>query len=121
MIHPDASFTLEYRARWCPFLLEFERRATTPKRIPQRLASYQRYFRSGCAQRDHWRRLPGVLFVFETPRGESAFLGVADGMEGLDVITANTETLAEQGTLGEAWRPSSSPWTNFTRKIWHRR
>ena len=30
MVHPDASFTLEYRGRWRPYLLEFERRATTP-------------------------------------------------------------------------------------------
>ena len=102
-IHPDASFTLEYRGRWLPFLLEFERRATTAKRIPRRLASYQRYFASGWAQRDHGGRLPGVLFVFETPQSESAFLDVADGTEGLDVTTANAEALAEHGVLGEAW------------------
>ncbi len=102
-IHPDASFTLEYRGRWRPFLLEFERRATTPRRIPLRLASYQRYFRSGWARRDHGGRLPGVLFVFETPQSEAAFLDVADGTEGLDVITANAEALAEHGILGEAW------------------
>ncbi len=102
-IHPDASFTLEYKGRWLPFLLEFERRATTPQRIPRRLASYQRYFASGWAQRDHGGRLPGVLFVFETPDTEAAFLDIADGTEGLDVITANAEALAERGILGEAW------------------
>ncbi len=74
MIHPDASFTLEYRGQWHPFLLEFERRATTPKRIPQRLASYRRYFASGWAERDHGGRTPGVLFVFEIPQSETAFL-----------------------------------------------
>ena len=103
MIHPDASFTLEYRGRWRHFLLEFERRATTPKRIPRRLASYRRYFRSGWAERDHGGRLPGVLFVFETPESESAFLDVADATEGLDVSTSNAVALAEQGILGEAW------------------
>ena len=51
-IHPDASFTLEYKGKWLPFLLEFERRATAPKRIPWRLASYRRYFASGWAERD---------------------------------------------------------------------
>ena len=56
MIHPDASFTLEYKGKWLPLLLEFERRATTPKRIPRRLASYRRYFASGCAERDHGGR-----------------------------------------------------------------
>ena len=74
-IHPDASFTLEYRGKWLPFLLEFERRATTPKRIPRRLASYHRYFASGWAERDHGGRQPGVLFVFETPDSETAFPG----------------------------------------------
>ncbi|MDE0116009.1 MAG: replication-relaxation family protein [bacterium] len=103
MIHPDASFTLEYKGKWHPFLLEFERRATTPKRIPQRLASYRRYFASGWAERDHGGRTPGVLFVFETAENETAFLDVADGMEGLDVITANAEALGEHGILGEAW------------------
>jgi len=102
-IHPDASFTLEYKGKWHPFLLEFERRATTPKRIPQRLASYRRYFASGWPERDHGGRTPGVLFVFETAENETAFLDVADGMEGLDVITANAEALGEHGILGEAW------------------
>ena len=102
-IHPDASFTLEYKGRWLPFLLEFERRATTAKRIPKRLASYQRYLSSGWARRDNGGHLPGVLFVFETPQSESAFLDVADGTEGLDVITANAEALAEHGILGKAW------------------
>ena len=102
-IHPDASFTLEYKGQWLPFLLEFERRATTPKRILRRLASYRRYFASGWAERDHGGRRPGVLFVFETPESETAFLDIADGMEGLDVITANAEDLGEHGILGEAW------------------
>ena len=51
VIHPDASFTLEYRGRWRPYLLEFERRATTPKRARARLKSYQRHFDSRWAER----------------------------------------------------------------------
>ncbi len=103
MIHPDASFTLEHQGRWLPFLLEFERRATTPRRIPQRLESYQRYFSSDWARRDHGGHLPGVLFVFETPDSEAAFLDIADATEGLDVICSNAEALAEHGILGRAW------------------
>ena len=103
MIHPDASLTLEHRGEWLAFLPEFERRATTPGRIPRRLASYQRYFASGSAERDHGGHLPSVLFVFETPESEAAFLDVADATEGLDVITANAEAIMEQGILGEAW------------------
>ena len=82
VILPDASFTLEYRGRWRPYLLEFERRATTPKRILDRLESYRRYFLSGWAERDHGGFLPRVLFVFETPGNEDAFLDAADRLDG---------------------------------------
>ena len=103
VIHPDASFTLEYRGRWRPLLLEFERRATTPKRIPKRLKSYQRYFDSGWAERDHEGRSPRVLFVFESPDNEKAFLDVADTMKGVPIIISNAETLAKRGVLGDSW------------------
>ena len=102
-IHPDASFTLEYKGMWRPFLLEFERRATTPKRIPKRLKSYRRYFRSGWAKRDHGGHLPSVLFVFESPSSESAFLDIADAVDDAPIITSNAKALAEHGILGDAW------------------
>ncbi len=102
-IHSDASFTLEYRGEWRPFLLEFERRATTPKRIPKRLRSYRRYFRSGWAKRDHGGHLPHVLFVFESHDSESAFLDFADAEDDVPIITSNTDTLAEHGVLGKSW------------------
>ena len=102
-IHPDASFTLEYKGMWRPFLLEFERRATTPKRIPKRLKSYRRYFRSGWAKRDHGGHLPSVLFVFESPSSESAFLDIADAVDDAPIIVSNANTLAEHGILGDAW------------------
>ena len=41
--------------------------------------------------------------MFETPESEAAFLDVADATEGLDLITANAEALAEHGILGKAW------------------
>ena len=103
VIHPDASFTLEYKGRWRPYLLEFERRATTPKRARSRLKSYQRYFLSGWAERDHEGRLPRVLFVFESPGSENTFLDVADTVNGVPIIISNAETIAERGILGDAW------------------
>ncbi len=103
VIHPDTSFTLEHKGRWRPYLLEFERRATTPKRARSRLKSYHRYFLSGWAERDHEGRLPRVLFVFESPGNENAFLDVADTVEGTPIITSNAETLAERGILGDSW------------------
>ena len=103
VIHPDASFTLEYKGRWRPCLLEFERRATTPKRARARLESYQRYFDSGWAERDHARRPPRVLFVFESTDSEKAFLDVADTVKGVPITTSNTKTLAKRGILGDSW------------------
>ena len=103
MIHPDASFTMEHEGRRRPYLLEFERRATTPKRARARLKSYQRYFLSNWAERDHGGRPPRILFVFESTDGENAFLDVADTEEAVPVITSNAKTLAERGVLGDSW------------------
>ena len=103
VIHPDGSFTLEYKGRWRPYLLEFERRATTPKRVSARLKSYRRYFDSGWAERDHESRPPRVLFVFESSDSENTFLDVADTVNGVPIIISNAETIAERGILGDAW------------------
>ena len=103
VIHPDASFTLEYKGRSHPYLLEFERRATTPKRARSRLKSYQRYFQGDWAKRDHGGLLLRVLFVFESPDSEKVFLDVADTVRGIPIITSNAKALAEQGILGDAW------------------
>ena len=111
VLHPDASFTLDYKGRWTPCLLEFERRATTPKRIPARLESYRRYFRSGWPDRDHGGKLPLVLFVFETPAEEDTFLTVASRVERAPLFSSNAQTLTEKGVLGHSWRmsPPHSP------------
>ena len=53
VVHPDASFTLDLRDGYRYCLLEFERRATTPKRVRARLENYRRYFASGWPKRDH--------------------------------------------------------------------
>ena len=103
VIHPDASFTLENESRWRPYLLEFERRATTPKRARARLKSYRRYFDSGWAERDHEGRLPGVLFVSESLASEKAFLDVADTVKGVPITTSNAKSLAKRGILGDVW------------------
>ena len=121
VILPDASFTLEYRDRWRPYLLEFERRATTPRRVAARLESYHRYFQSGWAERDHGGFLSWVLFVFETPGNEEAFLASAARARSVPFLTSNVEALAERGILGDSWRESprasSSEGLNLTGRI----
>ena len=111
VVHPDASFALAYRGEWRPYFLEFERRATTPRRVPARLESYRRYFQSGWAAHDHDGQLPRVLFVFESPADESAFLRAAARVERAPFLSSNRAVLAERGVLGHAWRqpPPQSP------------
>ena len=110
VVHPDASFTLDLRDghRYC--LLEFERRATTPKRVRSRLNNYRRYFASGWPERDHGGQLPLVLFVFQTPDAEDAFLRVVPGSIRMPLFSSNLQTLTELGVLDDAWRlPPPNP------------
>lgn len=102
-IHPDASFQLGYRDEWTWYLLEYERRAVTPKRLPERLASYDRYFGSGRALLDHEGRSPMVLFVFETEHAEDAFQRAASRLSGVPLASATTESLGTEGPLGPVW------------------
>ncbi|MDE2933945.1 MAG: replication-relaxation family protein [Chloroflexota bacterium] len=103
-IHPDASFQLAYRDEWNWYLLEYERRAVTPKRLPERLASYARYFGSGRSRLDHGGRPPMVLFVFETEHAEEVFLHAAARLPDLPLASATTESIGFDGPLGPAWR-----------------
>ena len=111
VVHPDASFTLDLRDGYRYCLLEFERRATTPKRVRARLENYRRYFQSGWAERDHGGGgLPLVLFVFETPDDEDAFLRVAGRSNRVPLSSSNLELLTERGMLGDVWRlPPPNP------------
>ena len=110
VVHPDASFTLDLRDGYRYCLLEFERRATTPKRVRARLENYRRYFASGWPKRDHGGQLPLVLFVFQTLDAEDAFLRVAARSNSVPLFSSNLQTLTERGVLGDAWRlPPPNP------------
>ena len=104
VVHPDASFQLWYRGRWRFYLLEFERRATTPRRVRTRLENYRRYFKSGWPNRDHGGLPPLVLFVLPTFDAEEAFLRAAGGSRHPILFTSNLQTLDERGVLGDAWQ-----------------
>ena len=104
VVHPDASFQLAYREQWRFYLLEFERRATTPRRVRTRLGNYRRYFDSGWPNRDHGGLPPLVLFVFPTSDAEEGFLhGVSESNRPI-LFTSNLQTIASRGVLGDAWQ-----------------
>ena len=104
VVHPDASFQLAYRGSFRSYLLEFERRATTPRRVRTRLGNYRRYFRSGWPNRDHGGLPPLVLFVLPNPDAEEGFLRAAGGSNRPIMFTSNLRTLDERGVLGDSWQ-----------------
>ena len=104
VVHPDASFQLAYQGRWRFYLLEFERRATTPRRVRTRLGNYRRYFKSGWPNRDHGGLPPLVLFVFPNLDAEEGFLHGVSGSHRPILFTSNVPILDERGVLGEAWQ-----------------
>ena len=104
VVHPDASFQLAYQERWRFYLLEFERRATTPRRVRTRLENYRRYFNSGWPNRDHGGLPPLVLFVLPNPDAEDNFLRTAGGSNRPILFTSNLQTLDERGVLGDSWQ-----------------
>ncbi len=104
VLHPDASFQLSYQGDWDWCLLEYERRAVTPKRVPERLRGYQRYFQTDYAWRDHGGLEPLVLFLFETAEAERTFLDHAAALRHVPFVSSNLPTLTKEGVLGPSWR-----------------
>ena len=115
LLLPDVSFQLAHLGyfEWC--LFEYERRATTPRRLPTRLRSYERYFRSRYAANDHGGQPPLVLFLFESERAEAGFLHVASFLPGVLLASTTTAVLEERGVLEQAWRlpPPHAPRRRF--------
>ena len=103
VVHPDLSFTLDLPEGYRHCFMEYERRATTPRRVRARLENYRRYFQSGYARRDHGGELPLVLFVFETHDAEDAFMDAADGVDHAPFASSNLETIAQHGILADTW------------------
>ena len=111
VVHPDVSFILDLPGGYRHCFLEYERRATTPRRVRARLENYRRYFRSGYARRDHGGELPLVLFVFETPDDEDAFMDAASYVDHAPFASSNLETIAQRGILADTWLPPApEPW-----------
>ncbi len=104
VLHPDASFQLGYQGDWDWCLVEIERRAVTPKRVPERLRGYRRYFASDYVRRDHGGAEPLVLFLFETAEAERIFLHTAATLRHPPFVSSNLRTVTEEGVLGQTWR-----------------
>ena len=109
VLHPDASFQLGDQGDWDWCLLEYERRAMTPKRVPERLRGYRRYFMSDYVKRDHGGAEPLVLFLFETAEAEETFVHTAAQLRHAPFVSSNLPTLTERGDAGSVLAPAASP------------
>ena len=113
VLHPDASFQLGYQGDWDWCQLEYERRAVTPKRAPERLRGYRRYFQSDYASRDHGGAEPLVLFLFETAEAEQTFVDHAAALRPAPFVSSNLPTSDGTGRAGPVLAPAASPlWPN---------
>ena len=83
-------------------LSDLECHATSPKRIPERLRGYQRYFAGDQAERDYGGLLP--LFLFETAEAEQPSLDHAAALRHPPFVSSNLPTLAKEGVPGPSWR-----------------
>ncbi len=115
LLLPDVSFQVAQFGyfEWC--LFEYERRATMPLRLPTRLRSYERYFKSPYARSDHGGLPPLVLFVFESERAEEVFLNAGSWLPGVLLASATIAVLDKHGVLGPSWRlpPPDAPQRRF--------
>ncbi len=84
---------------------------TTPRWVRAGLDNYRRYSQSGYARRDHDGALPLVLFVFETPDDEDAFMDATSYVDHAPFASSNLETIAQHGILADTWLPPAlEPW-----------
>ncbi len=111
VVHPDVSYVLDLPGGYRHCFLEFERRATTPRRVRARLENYRRYFQSGYVRRDHGGDMPLVLFVFENENDEDAFMDAASYVDHAPFASSNLETIKRRGILADTWLPPApEPW-----------
>ena len=94
VVHPDISFILDLPRGYRHCFLEFERSATTARPVRARSENYRRYFQTGRAHQDHCGALSLVLFVFETPDDEDAFMDTASYVDHAPFANSNLETIA---------------------------
>ena len=110
-IKPDAAFLLKHRAgnRQTAYILEYERRATVPARMEERIQRYRTYYGSKDTDEDFPER-PTLLVVFQKIEDASRFVSYAlhaDG-EPIPMLVSSIEEIERTGNaLGNCWM---TPW-----------
>ena len=106
VIKPDATMILRHDNRDIPFFLEYERRATVPARMEERIRRYRTYYESPDTGNDFADGRPGLLVVFQKREDASRFASFASRSDGpaIPMLTASLEDLETADTeFGPTW------------------
>ena len=110
-IRPDFTFALSHPDRpFASFVLEFERSATSPSTMSQKIEKYQNYFAAEETSQDFLDGRPTILFVYETRENAGNFVTHAStkGGRALPMLVTSLEDLEKAGSVFRAcWL---SPW-----------
>ena len=99
-VKPDATFVLNHPERYCSFVLEFERSATSDTNREKKLRPYQRYYAVADTGRDFVDGRPTCLFVFEKRKFASEFVAFAsESRPPLPMLVSSLEDLEEAGNV----------------------
>ena len=100
------------------FVLEYERRATVPARMEERIRRYRAYYESSDTMRDFTDGRPGLLIVFEKREDASRFASYASraGGRAMPMLTSSVEDLESADTVFSPtwlmpWRLDAGPQT----------
>ena len=97
VVHPDASFQLAYKGRWRFYFLEFERRATTPRRVRTRLGNYRRYSEAAGPTGTTAGRRPWCCSCSRTLMPREGFLHGVSGSHRPILFTSNSRPSTSVG------------------------
>jgi len=105
VIKPDATMMLRQGGLEVSLALEFERSATVPARMGQKLERYRNYYSSSDTARDFPDGRPGVLFVFDRREYASRFAVYAarDGGRKVPMLVSSLDDLRAVGIFGRSW------------------
>ena len=110
-IRPDATFVLSHPDRSFPsFVLEFERSATSPSTMSDKIEKYQNYFAADETSQDFLDGRPTILFVYETRENAGKFTSHAakEGGRALPMLVTSLEDLEVPGNVfSRCWL---NPW-----------
>jgi len=110
-IRPDATLVLSHPDRsFASFVLEFERSATSPSTMSDKIEKYQNYFAADETRRDFLDGRPTILFVYETRENAGKFNSHAakEGGRALPMLVASLEDLEVPGNVfSRCWL---NPW-----------